>query len=250
MFVATKAAARCLEIFQVDNKYFCVFCGTLFCCAAAVCGETYEVRAAEQQRHRMPSCSNEVRCSGIECRGAATKSVAAASNAVVQQRSPLQRHGMPCYKVRWQPCCHRLFRNASVCCIVRRSIGLRTTAAKLSLLLCSADFVHRPLMLQNRVAAFHADGTKFRKDPVPSLLRRALFFSCHGTSHNGIPCRCSGPGTMAAMRPSPWTDGTKFRRCRCLLCRPTAWNAVAFCCISSAIPQLCCSEDSVPNFQQ
>jgi hypothetical protein len=62
------------------------------------------------QRHSMPSCSNEVRCSGILCRRAATKSAAATWNVVVrsprcraaatwnvvvQQRSPLQRHSMP-----------------------------------------------------------------------------------------------------------------------------------------------------------
>jgi hypothetical protein len=47
----------------------------------------YEVR-----RHRMPSY--EVRCSDMECRGAATKSAASTGNVVVQQRSPLHRQGM------------------------------------------------------------------------------------------------------------------------------------------------------------
>jgi hypothetical protein len=37
---------------------------------------------SEQQRHRVPWCSNEVRCSGIECRRAATKSALQSSSGM------------------------------------------------------------------------------------------------------------------------------------------------------------------------
>ena len=94
--------------------------------------------AIKSQRKEIASERSDVSGSGISCRHLDLRTMPqlfrgtkyrneisqrnlrslTAWNAVL--RSPLQRHGMPCYEVRrhrmpsyevrWQPCCHRLFR--------------------------------------------------------------------------------------------------------------------------------------------
>jgi hypothetical protein len=169
---------------------------------------------SEQQRHRMPSCSNEVprhRMPSCEvprqrsCRGYAVL------------RSPLQRHGMPCYEVRFSGMECRVTKSAAAAfyaVVQQRSPLLRSVSSALPRIPLRSNAAE-PWTLQNlssvgsvrsACAGFHpaaaaADAAKPRSaasfcaaeqrcsaEQRSGLLHHAAKFCCGSFA----PCRCSG----------------------------------------------------------
>jgi hypothetical protein len=162
----------------------------------------------------MPWCSNEVRCSGIECRGAATKSAAAAWNAVLQ--SPMAAL-LPSFVPKCLCMLHRAKVNrtsyhGSEAVVAALQRGLRTSAADAAeqgsgipcrrnevpqrpcsvaapqgfVLQLSWDFAQRHSMPLQRTRddGSYAAITMDRRNEVPSMPLSAV--SSHGMECRGV----------------------------------------------------------------